>query len=90
MTHGVAITYGAETWRLTKRLEIELRSSQRAMEKRMLGVMPRDKKTAAWIKFSLRYNNYVPTIKTFVPGFLHFYFLIADTYQLVFSKKIKP
>ncbi len=31
------LTYGSETWRLTKELERKLRSAQRGMERRMLG-----------------------------------------------------
>ncbi len=32
------LTYGAETWRLTKELERKLRSAQRGMERIMLGI----------------------------------------------------
>ena len=32
------LTYGAETWRLTKKLENKLRTAQRAMERKMLGL----------------------------------------------------
>ncbi len=43
------LTYGSETWRLTKELERELRSAQRGMERRMLGITRRDRKRASWI-----------------------------------------
>ncbi len=44
------LTYGSETWRLTKELEMKLRSEQRGMERRMLGITWRDKKRASWIR----------------------------------------
>ncbi len=42
------LTYGSEPWRLTKELERKLRSAQRGMERRMLGIILRDKKRASW------------------------------------------
>ncbi len=38
------LTYGSETLRLTKELERKLRSAQRGMKRRMLGITLRDKK----------------------------------------------
>ncbi len=43
------LTYGSETWRLTKELERNLRSAQRGMERKMLGITWRDWKGASWI-----------------------------------------
>ena len=37
-----AMTYGCETWRLTKRTENMLRTAQRTMESAMLGITIRD------------------------------------------------
>lgn len=36
--------YGAEAWRITKQLERKFESPQRAMERRMIGVMLREMK----------------------------------------------
>ncbi len=44
------LTYGSETWRLTKELEKKLRSAQRGMKKRVLAVTRRDRKRALWIR----------------------------------------
>ncbi len=38
------LTNGLETWRLTKESERKLRSAQRGMERRMLGITWRDRK----------------------------------------------
>ncbi len=38
------LRYWSETWRLTKELERKLKSAQREMERRMLGITWRDKK----------------------------------------------
>ena len=38
-----AMTYGCETWKLTKSSENKLRIAQRAMERAMLGVTLRDR-----------------------------------------------
>ncbi len=40
----LVLTYGSETWRLTKELERKLRSAQRGTERRMLGITWRDRK----------------------------------------------
>ena len=45
-----AVTYGAETWNLTKQLTLKLRTMQRAHERIMLGITWRDRKTAEWIR----------------------------------------
>ncbi len=46
----LVLTYGLETCRLTKESERKLRSAQREMERKMLGVTWRDKKRASWIR----------------------------------------
>uniref|UniRef100_A0A224YMB0 Endonuclease-reverse transcriptase n=1 Tax=Rhipicephalus zambeziensis TaxID=60191 RepID=A0A224YMB0_9ACAR len=43
------LTYEAETWRLTKRVQLKLRTTQRAMERKMIGVTLRDRKRAEWV-----------------------------------------
>ena len=44
------ITYGAETWNLTKRLSLELRPMHRAHERIILNLTWKDGKTAKWIR----------------------------------------
>ena len=44
------VTYGAETWNLTKKLSLKLRTMQRAQERIMLNLTWRDRKTAKWIR----------------------------------------
>ncbi len=44
------LTYGLETWHLTKEQERKLRSAQRGMERTILGITWRDRKRATWIK----------------------------------------
>src|ERR1700744_6356930 len=44
------LTYGAETLTLTKASSNKLRVAQRAMERSMLGITLRDKKTNEWIR----------------------------------------
>ena len=43
-------TYGCETWSLTKKLALKLRSMQRAHERQMLGISLLDRKSASWIR----------------------------------------
>ncbi len=57
------LTYGSETWRLTKQLERKLRSAQRGMERRMLGITWRDKKRASWIREQTKVEDILMTIK---------------------------
>ena len=57
------LTYGAETWRLTKRVQIKLRTTQRAMERKMIGVTLRDKKRAEWIREQTRVKDILVEIK---------------------------
>ncbi len=57
------LPYGSETWRLTKKLERRLRSAQREMERRMLGITWRDRKRASWIREQTKVEDIVVTIK---------------------------
>ncbi len=57
------ITYGSEAWRLTKKLERKLRSAQRGMERRMLGITWRDKKRASWIREQTKVEDILMSIK---------------------------
>lgn len=42
--------YRVETWCLSKQVESKLRSVQRVMERRVIGVMLRGSKRASWIR----------------------------------------
>lgn len=57
------LTYGAETWGLTKLLERKLRSAQRAMERKMVGVTLRDRKRASWIREQTQVEDILAQIK---------------------------
>ena len=57
------MTYGSETWTLTKSLERKLVSAQRAMERIMLGVSLRDRKRATWIRDQTRVDDIIMCIK---------------------------
>src|ERR1700744_4182091 len=46
----LVLTYGAETLTLTKASSNKLRVAQRAMERSVLGITLRDKKTNEWIR----------------------------------------
>ena len=45
-----SITYGAETWTLTTAMMTKLQSTQRRMERSMLSISLKDKKTCEWIR----------------------------------------
>ncbi len=57
------LAHGSETWRLTKELERKLRSAQRGMERRMLGITLRDRKRASWIREHTKVEDILVTIK---------------------------
>ncbi len=58
----LVLTYGLETWRLTK-LDRKLRSAQRGMERRMLGITWREKRRASWIREQMKVEDILVTIK---------------------------
>ena len=45
-----ALVYGAETWAITKASYERLRKAQRRMERRMVGITLRDRKTNEWLR----------------------------------------
>ena len=57
------ITYGAETWNLTKKQMLKLRSAQRAHERIMLNVTWKDHKTATWLREQTKLRDIVETVK---------------------------
>ena len=58
-----AMTYGAETWSLTKRMEQKLITAQHSMERCMLGFTKRDRKTVAWVRSQTEVTDIIHTIK---------------------------
>jgi len=56
------VTYGAETWNLTKALTLKLRTMQRAHERIMLGITWQDRKTAKWIREQTKVRDIVEVI----------------------------
>ncbi len=57
------LTYGSKTWHLTKEQEQKLRSAQRGMERKMLGITWRDRKRATWIREQTKVEDILMTIK---------------------------
>ena len=56
------VTYGSETWNLTKIQTMKLRSMQRAHERIMLNITWRDHKTAEWIREQTKLRDILETI----------------------------
>ena len=56
------VTYGSETWNLTKIQTMKLRSMQRAHERIMLNITWRDHKTAEWIREQTKLRDILQTI----------------------------
>ena len=45
-----AMTYGSQTWAITKRMQERLRIAQRSMERAIVGTTRRDRKTNVWLR----------------------------------------
>ena len=45
-----AMTYGNQTWVLNKRMQSKMQTTQRAIERAMIGVTRRDCKTNEWVR----------------------------------------
>ena len=56
------LTYGAETWNLTKKLSLKIRTMQRTHERIMLGLTWRDHKTAKWIREKTKVRDVLETV----------------------------
>lgn len=56
------LTYGAETWTLTKKNKEKLSKAQRAMERSMMGISLRDRKTNEWIRSITKVEDVVEKI----------------------------
>ena len=58
-----AITYGCQVWALTRRIQERLRTTQRSMERAMIGVTKRNHKNNKWIREKSGVKDIVSTIK---------------------------
>jgi hypothetical protein len=58
-----AITYGCQVWAMTKRMQAKLQTTQRSMERAMIGVTKRDHKTNKWIREKSGLCDIMETIK---------------------------
>merc|ERR1711942_423048 len=58
-----AMTYGCETWKLTKQAKNSLRIAQRAMERAMLGITLRDTKRSTWIREKSNVKDIIQVVK---------------------------
>ena len=56
------MTYGCETWKLTKRTENLLRIAQRAIERAMLGITMRDRHRSTWTRAKTGLKDIVEVI----------------------------
>ena len=57
----LAMTYGAETWTLTKQAQNKLAAAQTNMDRNMLNITYKDRKTNIWVRErgkSHRYNQH--------------------------------
>jgi len=52
-----SVTYGAETWNLTRKEVIKVRTMQRAHERIMLKLTWCDRKTAEWIRIQTKVRD---------------------------------
>ena len=57
------ITYGSETWTLTKESITKLQVAQRAMERQMLGISLRDRKENIWVREQTKVLDIIESIK---------------------------
>ena len=58
-----ALTYGAETWTLTRRSMQRLQTTQRSMERCMLGITRKDKKRISWIRNKTKVIDVIQRVK---------------------------
>jgi Reverse transcriptase (RNA-dependent DNA polymerase) len=58
-----AMTYGCQTWAVTKRMQDRLRTTQRSMERAMLGITKRDHRTNEWVRQQTGVQDIIVRIK---------------------------
>ena len=57
------MTYGSETWSMTKAIQRRLASAQRSIERSMIGVSWRDHKTNEWVRNKSKVRDIIDVIK---------------------------
>ena len=58
-----AMMYGSETWAVTKKMEQKLKTTQHSMERTMLGISKRDRKTLQWIRNQTKVADIMQSIR---------------------------
>src|SRR5271156_3922108 len=58
-----AMTYGCQTWAITKRMEQRLRTTQRSMERAMIGITRRYHRTNVWVRQQTGVQDIIVRIK---------------------------
>ena len=58
-----AMTYGCQTWAVTKRMQDRLGTTQRSMERAMIGITKRDHKTNKWVRQQTGVQDILERIK---------------------------
>ena len=59
-----AMTYGAETWTLTKQAQNKLAATQTKMERSMLNITYKDRKTNIWVRERTKVIAIINTVRT--------------------------
>ena len=59
----LAMTYGAETWTLTTKMEKKLSAAQHNMERNMLNITYKDRKTNKWVRDQTKVMDIMEIIK---------------------------
>ena len=59
------ITYGSETWTTSPKMENKIRTTQRAMERAMVGITKRDRWRNESLRKKTKVQDIIQTIKTF-------------------------
>ena len=58
-----AMTYGAETWTLTKLAQNKLAAAQTKMERRMLNITYKDRRTNIWVRERTKLIDIIYTVR---------------------------
>ena len=58
-----AMTYGCQTWAVTKRMQDRLKTTQRSMERAMIGITRRDHRTNEWVRQQTGVQDIIVRIK---------------------------
>jgi hypothetical protein len=58
-----AMIYGCQTWAVTKRMQDRLKTTQRSMERAMIGVTKRDHRTNEWVRQQTGVQDIIVRIK---------------------------